>query len=218
MYLKIFKRIFDLFLSIIILPFVVFIILVIAFLIWIEDRGPIFYHSERIGKKGVIFRMHKLRSMKINSPDIRIEDGSTWNSKDDPRVTRIGKFIRQTSVDELPQLFNVIKGDMSIVGPRPLLKDQLYLYDVISIRALAVLPGITGYNQAYFRNSLGAQEIFTNDVYYADNVSFALDMKILFATAIAIMRRNNVYSLESDAANKVAVQKERETIGNERCK
>jgi undecaprenyl phosphate N,N'-diacetylbacillosamine 1-phosphate transferase len=212
MYSKLFKRIFDLFLFLIILPFVVPVILIIAFIIWIEDKGPVFYHSERIGKKGVIFKMHKLRSMKINAPDIRLEDGSTWNSKDDPRVTRIGNFIRQTSIDELPQLFNVIKGDMSIVGPRPLLKDQFFLYDAISIRALDVLPGITGYNQAYFRNSLGAQEIFTNDVYYANNISFLLDIKIIFATAISIMRRNNVYSLESDEAKKVEAQKEHETI------
>lgn len=94
-------------------------------LIWLTDRGPTFYNAQRVGLNGKIFKMFKFRSMKVNAPDIRNTDGSTFNSSDDPRVTRIGRFIRKTSIDEIPQILNVLIGDMSFVGPRPVLPAYL---------------------------------------------------------------------------------------------
>ena len=112
MYRNFFKRIFDLVLAIIALPFWLVILLIIGPIIYFQDKGPIFYNAPRLGKDGKIFKMYKFRSMKIHAPDLRNEDGSTFNSEDDPRLTKIGKFIRKTSLDETPQLINIIKGDM----------------------------------------------------------------------------------------------------------
>src|SRR5699024_4129070 len=141
-------------------------------------KGPVFYISSRLGRNSKIFKMYKFRSMKVNAPDIRNIDGSTFNSADDDRLTKIGKFIRRTSIDELPQLINVLKGDMSLIGPRPDLPGAINDYTGNDIKKIQIRPGITGYNQAYFRNSLPQKEKFKNDVYYVDNLSFGLDIKI----------------------------------------
>jgi undecaprenyl phosphate N,N'-diacetylbacillosamine 1-phosphate transferase len=124
MYKKYFKRILDLILALIALPFWFIIFIIVGPIIYFQDKGPIFYNAPRLGKDGKVFKMYKFRSMKVNAPDIRNEDGSTFNSEDDPRLTKIGKFIRKTSLDETPQLLNIIKGDMSIIGPRPDLPEQ----------------------------------------------------------------------------------------------
>ena len=129
MYRKFFKRTFDVALAIIVLPFWLIILIVIGPMIYLQDKGPIFYNAPRLGKGGKIFTMYKFRSMKTNAPDLRNEDGSTFNAEDDPRLTKIGKFIRQTSLDETPQLINIIKGDMSIIGPRPDLPEHNWLYE-----------------------------------------------------------------------------------------
>ena len=121
MYIHFFKRLFDLIIALFALPFVLLLILIMVPLIWLTDRGPTFYNAQRVGLNGKIFKMFKFRSMKVNAPDIRNTDGSTFNSSDDPRVTRIGRFIRKTSIDEIPQILNVLIGDMSFVGPRPVL-------------------------------------------------------------------------------------------------
>src|SRR5699024_5242769 len=112
--------------SIIFFPFILIIIVMVGTVIYIEDRGPIFYNSSRLGKDGQVFKMYKFRSMKNNSPDLRNTDGSTFNSEKDPRITSIGKILRKTSTDELPQFINVFKGDMSIIGPRPDLPEHFY--------------------------------------------------------------------------------------------
>ena len=112
MYKKYFKRILDLALAIIALPIWFIILIVIGPLIYFEDKGPIFYNAPRLGKNGKIFKMYKFRTMKVNSPDLRNEDGSTYNSENDPRLTRIGRLLRKTSLDETPQIINVLKGDM----------------------------------------------------------------------------------------------------------
>ena len=121
MYKHFFKRLFDLIIALFALPFVLLLILIMVPLIWLTDRGPTFYNAQRVGLNGKIFKMFKFRSMKVNAPDIRNTDGSTFNSSDDPRVTRIGRFIRKTSIDVIPQILNVLIGDMSFVGPRPVL-------------------------------------------------------------------------------------------------
>lgn len=132
--------------------------------------------------------------MRVNSPDIRNADGSTYNGEDDPRVTPIGRLMRKTSVDELPQIFNVLLGDMSFVGPRPHLagtssEDMTH----VQRKRLEVRPGITGYSQAYFRNSIPAPERDANDAYYVDHISFGFDMKILWRTAASVLRREHIY-------------------------
>ena len=121
MYEKYIKRLFDIVVALIGLPFFAVIFLIIAPIIYLTDKGPIFYNAPRLGRKGKVFNMCKFRSMKVNAPDIRNADGSTFNGKDDPRVTKIGKIMRKTSLDEIPQLLNVLKGDMSLVGPRAFL-------------------------------------------------------------------------------------------------
>ena len=192
-YKKYIKRILDLIISIILLPFFSLIILIVAPLIKITDSGPIFYNADRIGLNGKIFKMYKFRSMRVNAPDIRNEDGTTFNSENDPRVTKIGRILRKTSIDEIPQLLNVIIGDMSWIGFRPDLPDAFNVYSEEDKKKLTVRPGITGYSQAYFRNSAEFSQKMKGDVYYAQNVSFALDLKILLKTIQTVVRHENLY-------------------------
>lgn len=203
MYKGFFKRIFDLLLSIIVLPFWFIILIIIGPIIYFQDKGPIFYNAPRLGKDGKTFIMYKFRSMKVNAPDIRNEDGSTFNSEDDPRLTKVGKFIRKTSFDETPQLLNIIKGDMSIIGPRPDLPEDINLYNDYQRRKLQVRPGITGYSQAYFRNAVPQEEKFNNDSYYADKLTFLFDFKILFKTISAVIKKENIYKNEGQFSSKV---------------
>ena len=186
------KRFFDLCAALCILPFFCVIYILLAPFYFFMDRGPMFYSGKRLGRYGKSFPMHKFRSMKVNVPDIRLADGSTYNGDDDPRVTSLGRFIRKTSLDEIPQILNVLKGDMSLIGPRPDPLDWLDKYKEEEKVFLNVKPGITGYNQAYFRNSADAQEKIDNDVYYAKNISFALDVKIFFKTIRTVLLRENV--------------------------
>ncbi|GMN99840.1 sugar transferase [Parageobacillus thermoglucosidasius] len=194
LYKKYIKRLLDILLSVILLPFVIIVISLFGLLIKLEDRGPIFYCGERLGKDGRVFKMYKLRSMKVNAPDLRNPDGSTYNSDKDPRLTRIGRILRKTSLDELPQIFNVLKGDMSFIGPRPDLPEHINYYEGEEVRKLEVLPGITGYNQAYFRNSVEWKQRLKNDIYYVNNISFMLDFKILWKTVFSVLMEKGIYS------------------------
>lgn len=193
MYIKTLKRAIDLILALIALPFWFVILLIIGTIIYFQDKGTIFYNAPRLGKNGEVFKMYKFRSMKLNSPDLRNEDGSTFNSEDDPRLTQIGKFIRKTSLDETPQLLNIIKGDMSIIGPRPDLPEHFKMYEGDEERKLEVRPGVTGYNQAYFRNTVPWKERIKNDIYYIDHLSWWLDIKIFFKTAKSVLKREDVF-------------------------
>ncbi len=183
---RFFKRLFDIVLSLIALPFVLLIIIIFAPIIFLTDRGPVFYNAERLGRKGKVFKMYKLRSMKVNSPNIRNADGSTYNGENDPRVTKVGKLMRKTSIDEFPQFLNVFKGDMSLVGPRPEVpfyveqfKDEIPLYMVKH----QVRPGITGWAQVNgFRGDTSIKARIEHDVYYIENWSILLDIKILLMT------------------------------------
>lgn len=203
-YARYIKRLLDMLISLIGLPVLLLILLVCAPLIWLEDRGPVFYNADRLGRNGKTFKMYKLRSMRVNAPDIRNGDGSTYNAEDDPRVTRIGRFIRKTSLDETPQLLNVLKGDMSLIGPRPDLPDALStLYKPEYLLRLKVRPGITGYSQAYFRNEIDLDQRFVQDLYYVSHIGFWLDVKILFKTAAVVLKREGVYRNEAgDEAKK----------------
>ena len=192
MYVHFFKRLFDLIIGLIALPFVLIAICIFGPIIYFEDKGPIFYKAQRIAKGGKPFSMLKFRSMKVNAPDIRLEDGSTYNGDDDPRVTKIGKFMRNTSIDEIPQFLNILFGQMSLIGIRPDPLDWLDKYNEHEKVILTVKPGITGYNQAYYRNSADGALKLKNDVYYAENISFALDVKIVFRTIKTVLCHENV--------------------------
>lgn len=194
MYIKIGKRIIDFLVGIISLPFLLVVTIVIAPFIYLTDKGPIFYNALRLGKDGKPFKMFKFRSMVVNAPDIRNEDGSTYNGDDDPRVTKVGRFMRKTSIDELPQFLNVFLGNMSLIGPRPDPLDDMEIYTEYQKKKLTVRPGITGYNQAYYRNSVEQNEKFEHDVYYAENVSFILDLKIFFKTIGTVLSHDSVYN------------------------
>ncbi|MGL5623295.1 sugar transferase [Cetobacterium sp.] len=179
MWLKIlFDKIGGVILFILLLP----VLLVIGLIIKVEDGGRVFFLQKRLGKDKKIFEIYKFRTMKENAPDIRLVDGSTFNSENDPRVTKIGKILRRTSLDELAQIINVIKGEMSFIGPRPDLPDHLKLYEGEEFKKLLVRPGITGYAQVNGRNDLPWKERFKYDIYYAENWSILLDIKIILKT------------------------------------
>ncbi|RIL70420.1 sugar transferase [Staphylococcus devriesei] len=191
-----YKRVFDLGLSLAAMPVVGLVLVGTSVLIKLDDKGTVFYKSYRLGKNKTKFLMYKFRSMKMNAPDIRNEDGSTYNSENDNRITKVGNIIRKTSIDEIPQLINVIKGDMSIVGPRPDTPEALNIYKDDQVRKLEVKPGITGYNQAFFRNSIPQDYKFKNDVYYVDNVSFKFDFIIIWKTILSVLKRSNINNEE----------------------
>ena len=193
MYLRFGKRALDIAIGIVALPFVLIIIAVLAPFIYFEDKGPIFYNAPRVGKDGRDFTMYKLRSMKVNAPDLVMEDGSTYNGADDPRMTRVGAFMRKTSLDEMPQFLNVLKGDMSVVGPRPDLRRETELYEGEEGLKLSVKPGITGYAAVYGRNSLPWKKRLALDVYYVKHVNFLLDVKVFFRTFATVLGQEGIY-------------------------
>ena len=188
------KRIFDILCCIIALPFFFIIALAVGLAIKIEDHGPVFYRAERIGKHSRKFSMLKFRSMKVNADNILNPDGSTYNAKDDDRITKVGKFIRETSLDETPQIWNVLKGDMSIIGPRAsgweaLTTDRSYEVDKMNVR-----PGITGYTQAYYRNGISLREKRLKDAWYANHAGLLLDIKIFFKSIVTVLKREGIYT------------------------
>lgn len=200
MYVHFFKRVTDILIGLCALPFVLLVIICLAPLIYLTDRGSVFYNATRAGKDYKPFTMFKLRSMYVNSPDLKNPDGSTYNSDNDPRVTPIGRFMRKTSLDEFPQFLNVLSGDISFIGPRPKLwhaEKRLETMDSDRRKSFAVKPGITGYAQAYYRNSITQDEKFHWDAYYAENISFMMDVKILFRTFFSVIARKNINTAES---------------------
>lgn len=191
MYKKFFKRVIDtviaLFMLIILFP----LLLVIAVAIKLDSKGPIIFRQTRIGLHGKEFSILKFRSMAVDSEHT---GSGVYSEGDDPRVTKVGKFLRATSIDELPQLWNIIRGDMAIVGPRPPLtyhpwriekytEEQLHMFDV--------RPGITGWAQVHGRKCLEWHERIKMNVWYTQNVSFALDIKILFMTFFKVLRNED---------------------------
>ncbi|WP_455537644.1 sugar transferase [Terrisporobacter sp.] len=192
MYRYFIKRLFDIVLSLLMLPFVLIIMVPVSIVIKLEDKGPVFYNAPRLGKNMNEFVMYKFRSMKVNAPDIRNEDGTTFNSDNDIRVTKVGRILRKTSIDELPQILNVLKGDMSFVGPRPSPLGDKSMYPKRFFKKYEVKPGITGYNQAVLRNSATMEQRIENDAFYVENVSFLLDIKIIIMTAISVLKSKNI--------------------------
>lgn len=206
-YQMVLKRFIDILICLMILPFVILLITIpIAIAIKIEDGGPVFYKSRRLGRDFKEFDMLKFRSMKVNAPDLRNDDGSTYNSQNDSRVTRVGHFIRETSLDELPQCFNVLFGHMSLIGPRAGDVESKDTYEDDEKDKLLVRPGISGYTQAYYRNNLGVREKRLYDAWYAHNVSLWLDIKVFFKTIATVLKRENVYT--NDAPVKAETKEE----------
>lgn len=193
-YQKCVKRIIDIVLCVIAFPVFVLIYIVVGLAIKIEDHGSVFYMAERIGKDGKLLKMYKFRSMKVNAPNILNEDGSTYNSSSDSRVTKVGHIIRSTSIDETAQILNVLKGEMSIIGPRASGYDALPTYKKDEMDKMKVVPGITGYTQAYFRNGLSVREKRLKDAWYANHVSFWLDLKIFFKSIQTVLMHKNLYT------------------------
>ncbi|WP_430494514.1 sugar transferase [Rossellomorea marisflavi] len=177
------------------------VFLLIAIFIKIEDpRGPVFFSQKRIGKNGVVFRMLKFRSMVSNAEEKLQEllelnevSGAMFKMKNDPRVTRVGKFIRKTSLDELPQLFNVLKGNMSLVGPRPPLEREVKQYTKYDLQRLLVVPGCTGLWQISGRSSIGFKEMVGLDLEYITNRSVILDVKIIVKTVFLMLGSKDAY-------------------------
>lgn len=194
MYQRYFKRIIDIILSLIVLPIVLIIIVIVGILIKLEDNGSIIYKDLRLGEDMKPFKMYKLRSMKVDAPDIRNSDGTTFNSENDSRVTKVGKIIRKTSLDEVPQFINVLMGDMSFVGPRPSPLGDKSIYPKDFFEKFKVKPGITGYNQALLRNNATMEQRIKNDCYYVNNVSLKLDVYIIYQTIISVVKRRNIYN------------------------
>lgn len=182
------------------LPFVIFVIICCAPLIYLTDMGPIFYNAYRAGKDYKPFKMYKLRSMYVNSPDLKNTDQSTFNSDNDPRVTPIGRFMRKTSLDEFPQFLNILFGDMSFIGPRPkLYRPEKYPNGLEGDMkaSFKVKPGVTGYAQAHYRNSITQEEKFHWDAYYAENISFWIDVKIILKTFYSVFTCKNINTKQS---------------------
>ncbi len=199
LYRRYLKRLLDILLALLALPLLLLLVLLIGPMIWLEDRGTIFYLGKRRGLKGKIFKMIKFRSMYVDAPDVRNLDNSTFSSKVDPRVTRMGRFLRASSMDELPQIINVLKGDMSWIGPRASIPREGIGWDQLNDRQqkrLTVRPGITGYTAALYRNSIKPDEKLQHDLYYVDHLSFSLDVKIFFWTIASVFGRKNLYSNE----------------------
>ena len=196
MYKSFFKPLIDFCGSLVMLPFVLLVIIIFGPIIWLTDKGPVFYNANRAGKDYKPFKMFKLRSMYVNSPDLKNADGSTFNSENDPRVTPIGRFLRKTSLDEFPQFLNVLMGDLSFIGPRPKLyrEGRMEESDVTEDmrNSFKVKPGITGYAQAYYRNSITQDEKFHWDAYYAEHISFWMDVKIIWQTVVSVIGRKNI--------------------------
>jgi len=189
MYKNFFKRILDLVISTTILIIVspIFVVLVIGLGVANQGAG-VFFLQERPGRHRRIFKVIKFKTMTDQL------DANGDLLPDNQRMTKLGKFIRSTSLDELPQLFNVILGDMSLVGPRPLLVKYLSLYDSYQDRRHEVKPGITGWAQVNGRNSISWDKKFELDVYYVENISFMLDLKVIFLTAKKVLMRTGINS------------------------
>ena len=193
---KISKRILDIVVSVVGLIIAFLPMVVIALLIKLESPGPAIYIHHRIGKNGKPLPLLKFRSMRMDAdkmidnftPEQKAEWEANFKLENDPRITKSGKFLRKSSLDELPQLINVLRGELSIVGPRPVVEEELERYGDQREKFLSVTPGLTGYWQAYARSNCTYEKRVEMELYYVDNANFWWDIKIIFATVGAVLR------------------------------
>lgn len=190
MYKSFFKRILDSIVSLIVLLLTLPITLVVVALLFYQNKGKAFFFQERPGLNQKAFKIIKLKTM----TDEKDADGKLL--PDNQRITKAGKIIRKLSIDELPQLINVLKGDMSLIGPRPLLFKYIPLYSEEQLRRHDVRPGITGWAQVNGRNSISWKQKFDFDIYYVEHLSFILDVKILWLTFVKVIRTEGVNQTE----------------------
>lgn len=188
------KRIFDLTMVLLSLPLTLPLAIIIAVLIWLDSGRPIIFRQQRVGKHGHLFTCYKFRTMVPDAEQRRQEllvhneaDGPLFKMRADPRVTRVGRWLRRTSLDELPQLFNVLRGDMSLIGPRPALPEEVERYEPWHRRRLEVLPGLACLPQALGRSEISFDEQVRLDIYYAENWSLSLDLRILMMVIPAVL-------------------------------
>ena len=191
------KRFLDIFLSLIGLIILSPIFLIIAIIIKLDSKGPVFFVHSRIGEKGKPIGIYKFRTMVTNAeelikeftPEQKEEFEKNFKLENDPRVTKIGNFLRKTSLDELPQILNILKGELSIIGPRPIVQAELEKYGDDKEKFLSVKPGLTGYWAANGRSDTSYEERIQMELYYVDNMSFGLDIKIFFKTILAVIKK-----------------------------
>ncbi len=194
---KFVKRFFDIVLASIGMIVLSPIFLIISLAIKLESKGPIFFKHTRIGKDGKIIKIYKFRSMVNNAEDMikeftpeqMKEYRENYKLTNDPRITKVGKFLRKTSLDELPQLINIIKGDLSIIGPRPVVSDELKKYGTNTRKFLSVTPGLTGYWAANGRSCTSYEQRMQMELFYIDNLSWKMDIKVFFKTIEAVIKR-----------------------------
>lgn len=186
------KRILDIVLALILLILLSPIMLIAALMIKIDSKGPILFKQQRPGKDAKVFTILKFRTMLVETE----KDGKKL--ADFERMTKAGSFLRKTSIDELPQLINIIRGEMSFIGPRPLLVEYLQLYSPEQMKRHQVRPGISGWAQVNGRNGLSWEEKFKYDVWYVENLSFLLDLKIVLLTIYNILTRKGINNSSSD--------------------
>ncbi len=191
MYKAIIKPVFDFFSALLGLVLLIPFFLLITFFLFFANDGKPFFFQSRPGKNGKIFKIVKFKTMN----DRKDENGKLL--PDSERLTKVGKFVRKTSLDEIPQLLNVIKGDMSLIGPRPLLTQYLHLYSNFQNRRHEVKPGITGWAQVNGRNAISWDKKFEFDVWYVDNVSLFLDIKILFKTVLKVIKSDGINAVDA---------------------
>lgn len=198
-YNKYIKRGIDIFLSLIGLIILSPIFCIIAIAIKLDSKGPVFYKHKRIGKNGKIIYLYKFRSMYTDSkerlemllknPEIRKEWEENFKLENDPRITKVGNLLRKTSLDELPQLLNILKGEMSIIGPRPVIDEELEKYGPNKNKFLSVTPGLTGWWACNGRSATTYEDRMKLELYYVDNVSWILDVKVFFKTIISVLNK-----------------------------
>jgi len=176
------------------------IFLIVSILIKLESEGEVIFSQTRIGLNGKEFKMYKFRSMVKNAEELKVKlaaqnemSGPMFKMKDDPRVTKVGKFIRKTSIDELPQLINVLKGDMSLVGPRPSLPKEVEKFEPWMLQRLEVKPGLTCYWQVSGRNNIDFEDWMKLDLQYVEDRNFLLDLKLIFKTFFVLFGDKNAY-------------------------
>lgn len=195
-YIKI-KRVIDVILASVALILLSPLFAIIAIAIKIDSKGPVFFAHKRIGKNGNIIKLYKFRSMVINAeeliksftPEQMREYKENYKLTNDPRITKVGKFLRKTSLDELPQLINIINGDLSIIGPRPVVADELEKYGVNKDKFLSVTPGLTGYWAANGRSNTTYEQRMEMELYYIDNLSLKMDIKVFFKTILSVLKK-----------------------------
>lgn len=202
MYKNIIKRVCDFILALLLLVIAAIPMIIVAISIKLEDGGPVIYKSKRMGKGCKVFNTYKFRSMKVNRQELHS------NLSHEQMVTKVGKVIRKTSLDELPQLFNILKGEMSFIGPRPWIPEYYEWFNDEQKRRSDVLPGISGLAQVKGRNGISIFKKIEYDLYYVDHISIWLDVKIVFETVIQVFKKTNAEISEQGIKEEIRELKE----------